>query len=233
MSKERRETFEEFRQSLNYGSRTDLLFKVLGGRNLSDSDVEEFFRGLLERLGDAFDTGDYEAVRGYCFEWQVKGYAPREGTAPQFQYDAAPWTPLAKPLSQVRLALISTGGMFVEGHDPLGPNGPTQQESVLRIQDFLRGDPALATIPRNTPAQLLCVRHPGYDIRGVLRDHNVMFPLDHLAALEAEGVIGELAEETYSFIGATSQIRLLKQHAPNWAEHLKERGVNAALLVAA
>jgi len=233
MAEKRNETFEEFRQSFNYGSRPDQLFKVLGGRNLSDSDVEEFFRGLLERLGDAFDTGDYEAVREYCFQWQVKGYAPREGTAPQFQYDTAPWTPLAKPLNQVRLALISTGGVFVEGHDPLGPNGPTQQEAVLHIQTFLRGDPALATIPRTTPGQLLRVRHPGYDIRGALRDHNVVFPIDHLKALEAEGVIGKLADEAFSFVGATSQIRLLNQHAPRWAEHLKEQGVDAALLVAA
>lgn len=233
MAEERKETFEEFRQSLNYGTRTDLLFKVLGGRNLSDGDVEEFFRGLLETLGDAFDTGDYEAVREYCFHWQVKGYTPREGTPPQFQYDTAPWTPLAKPLNQVRLVLISTGGVFVEGHDPLGPSGPTQQEAVLRIQEFLRGDPALATIPRDTPAQLLRVRHPGYDIRGALRDHNVVFPIDHLKALEAEGVIGELADEAYSFVGATSQIRLLKEFAPRWAEHLKQQGVDAALLVAA
>jgi hypothetical protein len=233
MAEKRKETFEEFRQSLNYGTRTDLLFKVLGGRNLSDSDVEEFFRGLLERLGDAFDTADYEAVRTYCFEWQVKGYTPREGAPPQFQYEMAPWTPLARPLNQARLALISTGGVFVEGHDPLGPNGPTQQEAVRRIQEFLRGDPALAAIPRDTPAPLLRVRHPGYDIRGALRDHNVVFPLDHLKALEAEGIIGELAEEAYSFVGATSQIRLLKEHAPRWAAHFEEQGVDAAFLVAA
>ena len=233
MAEERKETFEEFRRSLSYGTRNDLLFKVLGGRNLSDGEVAEFFRGLLELLGDAFDTGDYETIREYCFRWQVKGYTPPAGTPPQFQYDTAPWTPLAKPLSHARLALISTGGVFVEGHDPLGPNGPTQHEAVLRIQEFLRGDPALATIPRDTPSRLLRVRHPGYDIRGALRDHNVVFPIDHLKALEEEGVIGELAEEAYSFVGATSQIRLLKEHAPRWAERLTANGVDAALLVAA
>jgi glycine/sarcosine/betaine reductase selenoprotein B len=233
MAEEHKETFEEFRQSLNYGTRTDLLFKVLGGRNLGDGDVAEFFRGLLEILGDAFDTGNYATVYEYCVRWQVKGYMPREGAPPQFQYDTAPWAPLAKPLNQARLALISTGGVFVEGHDPLGPTGPTQDEAVLRIQEFLRGAPALASIPRDTPASRLRVRHPGYDIRGTLRDHNVVFPLDHLKALEAEGLIGELAEEAYSFVGATSQVRLLKEHAPRWAGHLKDHGVNAALLVAA
>ena len=233
MAEERQETFEDFRRSFNYGTRTDLLFKVLGGRILSDKDVGEFFRGLLEKLGDAFDTGDYEAVRDHCFRWQVNGYTPREGTTPQFQYDTAPWAPLAKRLNQVRLTLVSTGGLFVEGHDPLGPSGPTQEEAVLRIQEFLRGDPALATIPRNVPTHLLRVRHPGYDIRGAQRDYNVVFPLDHLKALQVEGVIGQLADEMYSFVGATSQLRLLAEHAPKWARHLKDQGVDAALLVAA
>lgn len=233
MADEHKETFEEFRRSFSYGTRTDLLFKVLGGRILSDGDVAVFFRGLLEKLGDAFDTGDYGAIRDHCFHWQVKGYTPPDGTTPQFQYDTFPWAPLTKRLNQVRLTLVSTGGLFVAGQDPLGSNGMTQEEAILRIQEFLRGDPALATIPRNTPTHLLRVRHPGYDIRGAQRDYNVVFPLDHLKALQAEAVVGHLADEMYSFVGATSQLRLLTEHAPKWAHHLKDQGVEAALLVAA
>ncbi len=233
MTDEHKETFEEFRRSFNYGTRTDLLFKVLGGRILSDRDVAEFFRGLLEKLGDAFDTGDYQAIRDHCFRWQVKGYTPPEAATPQFQYDTSPWAPLAKRLDQVRLTLVSTGGVFVAGQDPLGSSGMTQEEAILRIQEFLRGDPALAIIPRNIPAHLLRIRHPGYDIRGAQRDYNVVFPLDHLKALEAEGIIGQLADEVYSFVGATSQLRLLAEHAPKWARHLQDQGVDAALLVAA
>ncbi len=147
--------------------------------------------------------------------------------------DSTPWTPLARPLSQARLTLISTGGLFIEGHDPLGTSGPTQEEAVPRIQEFLRSDPVLVTIPKNTPQHRLRVRHPGYDIRGAQRDHNVVFPIDRLNALEAEGIIGHLAEEAYSFVGATSQLRLLKEYAPRWARGIKDQGVDAALLVAA
>lgn len=233
MTEEHKETLEAFRQSLNYGSRTDLLFKVLGSKNLSDAEAAEFFRGLLEKLGDAFDTGDYGEVYRHCFEWQVYGYTPKEGAQPQFRYDTAPWAPLAKPLSRSKLALISTGGVYVEGDDPLGPNGPTQEEAVPRISEFLRGDPALATIPTDTPPKLLRVRHPGYDIRGSLRDHNVVFPIDRLKELEREGMVGKLADEAYSFVGATSQLRLLKEYAPQWALRLKEREVDATLLVGA
>ena len=226
------ETLEEFRKSFSYGSRNDLLFKFLGGRGLGDEEAGEFFRGLLQELGESFDTGDYDRVLDYCFQWQVRGYTPDEDSEPTFQYDTAPWAPLVKPLSQCRVALISTGGLYVDGEDPMGPNGPSQEEAIPRIQEFLRSPPALATIPRDIEGDKLRVRHPGYDIRGALRDHNVVFPIDRLKELQSEGVFGELAAESYSFVGATSQKRLL-QIAPEWADRLKKNEVDAALLVAA
>ena len=232
MSEHNGETLEEFRRSFSYGSRNDLLFKFLGGQGLGDEEAGEFFRGLLGELGEAFDTGDYDGVLDYCFEWQVRGYTPREDAEPPFHYETGPWTPLAKPLSQARVALISTGGLYVEGDDPLGPDGPTQEEAIPRIQEFLRSPPALASIPRDVEGGRLRVRHPGYDIRGTQRDYNVVFPIDRLKELQSEGVFGELAEENYSFVGAASQKRLL-QIAPEWAERLKANEVDAALLVAA
>ena len=232
MSENGRETFEEFRKSFSYGSRNDLLFKFIGGRGVEDQEAGEFFRGLLEGLGEAFDTGDYDRVLDYCYQWQVRGYTPAEDAEPAFHYDTTPWTPLGKPLSESRVALISTGGLHVDGDDPLGPNGPTQEEVVPRIQEFLRSPPVLATIPKDVEGDRLRVRHPGYDIRGALKDHNVIFPIDRLKELESEGVIGELAEENYSFVGASSQKRLLLI-APEWAERLKEKEVDAVMLVGA
>ena len=226
------ETLEQFRRSFSYGSRTDLLFKFLGSSGVTDQQAAEFFRGLLELLGEAFDTGGYGPVYDYCFQQQVEGYTPAEGSEPTFEYDSAPWTPLQRPLSESRVAILSTGGLFVKGDDPLGPDGPTQEEAIPRIQEFLRGLPVLATIPRDIDREELAVRHPGYDIRGTVRDPNVVFPIDRLIELEAEGVVGRVAEEHYSFVGATSQKRLLKE-APAWAERLKAARVDAVLLVAA
>ena len=226
------ETLEEFRRSFSYGSRTDLLFKFLGSSGVTDRHAAEFFRGLLELLGEAFDTGDYGPVYDYCFQQQVDGYTPAEGSEPTFQYDSAPWTPLQKPLSKSRVAIVSTGGLYVKGNDPLGPDGPTQEEAVPRIQEFLRGPSALATIPRDAGREELVARHPGYDVRGTVRDRNVVFPIDRLIELETEGIVGRVAEEHYSFVGATSQKRLLNE-TPAWAERIKAASVDAVLLVAA
>ena len=229
-----KETLEEFKKSFSYGSRNDLLFKFLGSRTgPTDQEAGEFFRGLLEHLGNAFDSGDYDPVMQHCYQWQVNGYTPKEDAEPAFQYDTSPWSPLTKPLSESRLALLSAGGIFADGDDPLGPDGPSQEEAIGQIQDFLRAPPILSTIPRDLPPESIRVRHPGYDIRGTLKDYNVVFPVDRLKELEAEGIFGELAEENYSFVGATSQKRLLKDVAPEWAQRLNAREVDAALLVAA
>jgi len=230
------ETLDQFRKSFSYGPRNDLFFKFLASKSFTDKESGQFFQGLLWRLGDAIDTGDYGDLADYVFHWQVHGYAPqgREGgIGAEFRYETAPWTPLKKRLSSSRVALISAGGLYVEGDDPLGPEGLTQEEAIARVDDFFKVAPTLSVIPKSTSRSRLRVRHPGYDIRAALRDHNVVFPIDRLKELEDEGVIGELSEENYSFVGATSQVRLLREAAPKWAQLLKSRQVDAVLLVAA
>lgn len=186
-----KETLEEFRRSFKYGSLTDLLFKFPGSRNINDQEVAEFLRGLLERLGDAFDHGDYNKVLQYVFQWQVHGYIPREGSPPgeaEFRYDSSPWTTLSKPLSQSRVGLLSAGGLYVEREDPMWPSAPTRAEAIPRINDFPRAAPVLSVISTDTDPRRFRVRHRGYDIRGALRDYNVGFPIDRLEELEAESV---------------------------------------------
>jgi D-proline reductase (dithiol) PrdB len=107
----------------------------------------------------------------------------------------------------------------------------TQEEAMRRIGEFLSTEPTLSAIPRDTSLGDLRVRHGGYDIRGAQADPNVAFPLQRLLELEAEGVIGELAPQAYSFVGACAQTRLLKHAGPKWVEALQGQQVDAALLV--
>ena len=123
------------------------------------------------------------------------------------------------------------GGVFARDDDPMGPDGPTQAESLSLIHEFLRGTPTLSTIDLDTPAEQLTARHPGYDARTAQRDPDTVFPLSHLRALAAEGRV-QLAAEHYAFTGATSQRRLEKQVAPRGAEHMAAREVDVCFLVA-
>ena len=226
---EQNETLAMFRKSFAYGSRTDLLFKFI--KNLSDGDAAEFLRGLLEKLGETIDDGGLERLLDHVYQWNVKGYLHEHED--RWQYDAGPFTPLEKPLAECRLGLLTTSGHFVAGDDPepFGVKNMTQQEAIPRIMDFIRSEPVLSTIPIGTPPEKLCLRHPGYDIRGVWKDHNVALPLDRLRELAGEGAIGELLPDAFSFVGATAQTPLLKKMAPQWAVMLKARDVDAMLLV--
>lgn len=218
------ETFEEFRRSFHYGSRSDLHFKFLA--KLSDADGAEFLRQLLERLGDAFDTGEYHVVRELVRDWQARAY-DRE---PEYRYDSGPFVAPDRPLEQMTVTIVGAGGVFVEDDDPL--RGETQEEAESRIDEYLREPPRLARIPGDAAPGDLRVRHPGYDVRGARRDVNVVFPIDALRGLAADGVVGGVASTHYGFVGAASQLQLRNEVAPRWAEELCAEEVDVCLLVA-
>ncbi|HEX2028955.1 MAG TPA: glycine/sarcosine/betaine reductase selenoprotein B family protein [Nitriliruptorales bacterium] len=218
------QTFEQFRRSFHYGSRSDLHFKFLA--RLSDADGAEFLRQLLVKLGDVFDTGEYDAVRELVFDWQVRAY-DRE---PKYRYDSGPFVAPDRPLEEMTVTLVGAGGVFVEDDDPMG--GETQEEAESRIDEYLREPPKLSLIPGDTPSGDLRVRHPGYDVRGARRDVNSVFPIDALRGLAADGIVGGLASTHYGFVGAASQLELRNEVAPRWAQELVAEGVDVCLLVA-
>ncbi len=221
------ESFEEFKNSFYYGTRSDLNFKFL--KDLPPDDAAQFFQNLLWKLGDSLDDGDFDRVVKHIYETQAQGYS---GPG-RFTYENAPFTPLTKPVSQLRLALMASSGHFVEGNDPkpLGVENMSQKEAESRINDFLRAEPQLSEIPTDTPEEKLRVRHGGYDVRGAQADPNVNFPITRLLELQKDGKIGELFPLAYSFVGATSQLRLQKHTGPEWVRMFQENHIDAALLV--
>lgn len=218
-------SFEEFRRSFYYGSHADMQFKFLA--SLEDRAAADAVAALLARVGEALDTGDWAGVRDAVHAAQVAAY--RADDTPTV--DDAPFTALPAALTDLRLAVISAGGVFRTDDDPMGPHGPTQQESLALIKDFLRGAPTLSVIAKDTPDSELTARHPGYDARTAQRDPGTVFPLAVLRELEAQGRV-RLADNHYAFTGATSQVRLRTDVAPEWARRLPADGVDACLLVA-
>lgn len=224
------ETFAEFKDSFAYGSRTDLVFKFL--KRLPPEDAAAFLAALLEKLGETIDDGDAGRLVQHVYEWQVHAYADADR---RFTYDDSPFASLREPLPRCRVALFTSSGHFVDGDDPrpFGVEQMTQEEAIARIDEFVRHAPQLSVIPGDTPSGRLRVRHGGYDIRAADADPNVVFPLDRLRELAAEGVIGELAPRAYSFVGAAAQIPLKRETAPGWAALLQAEGVDAVVLVPA
>ena len=135
-----------------------------------------------------------------------------------------PWTPLPKPLSECKVTLVSTAGIFMKGDVSF------DYEREWREPHW--GDPTHREIPR-TAAQDDCeYSHLHINTEYLERDRNVSFPVDIFLDYEREGKIGALAETLYSTMGYTPNFHpLLKKTAPLMAEKMHAEDVDAAFLI--
>jgi hypothetical protein len=110
------------------------------------------------------------------------------------QNEPIPWTPLSKPLSESKFALITTGGLYHVGVDE-----PFDLERERREPRW--GDPTFRILPSNIAQSDLGVSHLHYNPKFVLEDINVLLPTTRFGEFKREGRIQSLAENCYSFMG--------------------------------
>jgi len=130
-----------------------------------------------------------------------------------------PWAPWHVPPSEAKVALISTGGVYLKKglHQPFAAEG----------------DETFREFPAVVEADDLELAQAGYDQRYAREDINVVFPLQRLQELAQAGYIGAVASFAYSFTGGvTRPVALLSNYAPSVAYRLKRMGATLALLVA-
>lgn len=126
----------------------------------------------------------------------------------------APWTPLAKPIRECRLALVSSGGFYLAGQ-------PSFEDNDLSYR----------LIPSDADVRALRIHHHGYRDDDADRDPNCVFPLERLRELAAASVIGGLAEVAVSFVMTYAAHREVTERGPRIAAELATRHVDVALLV--
>ncbi len=135
---------------------------------------------------------------------------------PCFDHDDPPFVPLAKPLHEAKLALVTTAGLHVRGDKPFGS-----------------GDQTFRVIPATTPVADIIMTHTsiGFDRTPFYRDINVTFPVDRLRELVERGVVGSLTANFYSFMGAQGNPKqIAEQTGPEVARLLLAEGADAAFL---
>src|SRR6185503_6124036 len=117
-------------------------------------------------------------------------------------------------LSRRRVAIVSSAGLVVRGETP-----------------FRGRDPDYRAIPATTrPDELLCSHISiNFDRTGFQEDWNVVFPLDRLNELAAEGTIGSVGATHYSFMGATDPVEM-EAAARGVAGRLHADNVDAVIL---
>src|SRR5580692_1001696 len=128
-------------------------------------------------------------------------------------FTTRPWVE-GPPLRERRVAIVSSAGLIVRGDKP-----------------FRGRDPDYRVIPAETRPEQLMFSHISINLdrSGFQEDWNVVFPLDRLRELAAEGVIGSVAATHYSFMGATDPVQM-EDYARDVAARLKSDGVDAVLL---
>ncbi len=127
-----------------------------------------------------------------------------------------PWTLLKRPVAEATVALVSTGGVHLCSDKPF----------------VLKSDATFRTIPRTVTSADLCITHEHYDRRDSARDLNLIFPLQRLLELEAEGIVGRVADTHYGF-GFTDNPHELLLPGHKVGTMLAQDNVDLVLLVPA
>lgn len=134
-----------------------------------------------------------------------------------------PWADLRKPLVDCRVAIVTTAGVHLRDQTPFDMENPD-------------GDPTFREIPGLPERDDLFITHDYYDHRDADEDINVVFPIDRLNDVAAEGRIAGPAPLHLGFMGHIDGPlveTLLHETAPAAARRLQEAEVDCVLLTPA
>lgn len=141
-------------------------------------------------------------------------------TYPRFEYTVfqdAPVTPLPRPLSECKLALITTGGLHLRSDPPFD----------LKL---IQGDASYRMLPADVRHADIMVSHDFYKHKSINADLNCVFPIERMREYVSEGRIGSLSEEHYSFMGHIYETGPLISNSTEVASRLKALEVDVAFL---
>ena len=146
------------------------------------------------------------------------GFAPYRWA----HFAEVPFTPLATPLAQARVALITTAAPYQPG---VGDQGPGAKYNAAAKFYTVYSD-TTETIPD------LRISHVGYDRKHTTaEDPNTWFPLARLQDFVKAGRIGALAPRFHGAPTNRSQRVTTETDAPELLRRCREDGADVALLV--
>ena len=155
-------------------------------------------------------TRDYYAAIGYDtpYRWA--------------HYTSAPFQPLKKPLTESRVALITTAAPFDPAKGDQGPGAP--YNGGAKFYAVYDGD--------TSKAHDLRISHIAYDrTHTSAEDSGSWFPLPQLVRVAREGLIGEVAPRFFGAPTNRSHRVTIETDAPEILRRCREDGVDAAVLV--
>lgn len=151
--------------------------------------------------------------------YQALGYDPYRWA----QYVDVPFTPLKKPLSESRVALITTAAPFQPDKGDQGP-GSSYNSSAKFYRVY--------ELPID-PEPDLRISHVGIDrIHTSQEDHRSWFPLRQLKRLQQEGRVGSITETMFGAPTNRSHKITISQDCPDLLERIQASGADVAVMLA-
>jgi D-proline reductase (dithiol) PrdB len=153
----------------------------------------------IEALTQRYDTLGYTPYRWY-----------RAETAPA-------WSPLSKPMRELRLGVMTTSGCYKAG----------------QVAFHYKDDTSIRRIASSTPPDDLRFSHLTENyLVSARQDPECLVPLTALRQLRDEGAIGSLTDDILSCMGGVySQRRVRDELIPQIESALREQGAEAVLLI--
>ena len=129
-------------------------------------------------------------------------------------FEDVAFTPLRKPLSECRVAIVTTASLHHPDQD-----------------DFTAGDTGFRVLDGSRDDLRLGHWSPNFDASGYAVDSNVVFPAQRLHELVETGRIGSVAQRHLSFAGNQFELSAIRlDSGPAGARMLVDDGVDVVLL---
>ena len=139
------------------------------------------------------------------------------------QYGDVPFKALEKPLSESKVALVTTAAPYQPDKGDQGPGAP--YNSAAKFYTVYTGPTAADPDLR--------ISHIGIDRKHTTaEDINTWFPLKQLRRLRDEGRIGGITERFYGAPTNRSQKRTIDVDCPEIYQRIREDGGDVAVIVA-
>lgn len=130
-------------------------------------------------------------------------------------FDEPAFTRLGKPLSEARVAIVTSAAL----------HRPDQER-------YIAGDTRFRVFDREDRNLIMGHWSPNFDHTGIQLDLNVVYPIDRLDEMEAEGAIGSVAPRHFAFAGnqpeTVAELRL--DTGPACAQEMLADAVDVVLL---
>jgi len=134
-------------------------------------------------------------------------------------FDRVPPNPAVKDLSKIKIAIVTSGGIVP--HD-----NPDRIESSSATRYGIYDISGMDSLSADDFTSI----HGGYDRAFVVKNPNLVVPLDVMRDLEREGVIGELANYFVTTTGTGTSVGNAKGFGESFSKKLVEDGIGAVIL---